>query len=79
VISRKRRVKRTQGEERGVGETKLGDVEFVGEKGGAVGQVKMKERDVATLDSQATQEMRKQDGYETIDSREGKNWGGTVD
>ena len=61
MISRKRRVKRTQGEERGVGETKLEDVEFVGKRV-ALGQVKMKERDVATLDSQTTQEMRKQDG-----------------
>ncbi len=62
-----------------MGKTKLGEAEFVGEKGWLRGQVKMEQRDLATLDWQATQEMRELDGYETMDSMEGKDWGATMD
>ncbi len=89
VIRRNSKVKRTQrGGEREVGETKLEDAEFVGEKGdkglgGAGfkrlegpwlrGQVKMEQRGLATLDWQATQEMRELNGYETTGSKEGND------
>jgi hypothetical protein len=36
-------------------------------------QVKVEQRDLASLNRRATQEMRELEGYETMDSKEGRN------